>query len=104
LAAGLVRAVLPAATEPTGVAADRETTPVTHSGDAADDPGIWIDPVDPSRSVVIGNDKGGALNVYDLAGTRLQHLTGASSATSMCAPDSPSAPAPWTSLPSPTTA
>jgi myo-inositol-hexaphosphate 3-phosphohydrolase len=53
-----------------------ETTPVGHAGDAADDPAIWRDPVDPSRSVVIGNDKLGALEVYDLSGARIQRLTG----------------------------
>lgn len=53
-----------------------ETTPVGHSGDAADDPAIWRDPVDPSRSIVMGNDKKGALEVYDLSGARIQRLTG----------------------------
>jgi myo-inositol-hexaphosphate 3-phosphohydrolase len=52
------------------VAAGGETAPVGHSGDAADDPAIWVHPSDPSRSVVIGNDKQGALEVYDLVGTR----------------------------------
>jgi myo-inositol-hexaphosphate 3-phosphohydrolase/PKD repeat protein len=52
-----------------------ETTPVLHTGDAADDPAIWRDPIDPSRSIVIGNDKGGALEVYDLSGTRIQRFT-----------------------------
>ncbi len=53
-----------------------ETTPVSHSGDAADDPAIWRNAIDPSRSTVIGNDKGGALEVYDLSGARIQRLTG----------------------------
>jgi myo-inositol-hexaphosphate 3-phosphohydrolase len=53
-----------------------ETTPVSHTGDAADDPAIWRNPLDPSLSTVIGNDKGGALEVYDLAGARIQRLTG----------------------------
>lgn len=57
------------------VAAGGETAPVGHSGDAADDPAIWVHPSDPSRSVVIGNDKQGALEVYDLAGTRIQQIT-----------------------------
>ncbi len=56
------------------VAADGETVPVGTSGDSADDPAIWLDPADPSRSVVIGNDKGDALEVYDLAGNRLQRI------------------------------
>jgi myo-inositol-hexaphosphate 3-phosphohydrolase/PKD repeat protein len=53
-----------------------ETTPVSQSGDAADDPAIWRNPIDPSRSIVIGNDKGGALEVYDLSGARIQRFTG----------------------------
>jgi myo-inositol-hexaphosphate 3-phosphohydrolase len=57
------------------VAADGETAPVAHSGDAADDPAIWVHPDDPSRSVVVGNDKQGALEVYDLAGARIQQIT-----------------------------
>ena len=64
-----------AATQPVGDAtATVETEPVLSSGDAADDPAIWVHPTDPSRSVVIGNDKGGALEVYDLNGTRIQRI------------------------------
>jgi myo-inositol-hexaphosphate 3-phosphohydrolase/PKD repeat protein len=66
-----------AVTQPTGDATPTvETAPVSHSGDAADDPAIWRDPADPSRSIVIGNDKLGALEVYDLSGARIQRLTG----------------------------
>jgi 3-phytase len=49
-----------------------ETEPVDSYGDAADDPAIWVDERDPSRSVVIGTDKKLGLNVYDLKGKRLQ--------------------------------
>ncbi|MFI8362035.1 phytase [Streptomyces sp. NPDC085612] len=28
-----------------------ETAPVSHSGDAADDPAVWVHPTDPARSV-----------------------------------------------------
>ncbi len=64
-----------AATQPVGDAtATVETTPVLSSGDAADDPAIWVHPTDPARSVVIGNDKGGALEVYDLSGARIQRI------------------------------
>ena len=70
-------AVADAVDQPVGDAqATVETTPVSHSGDAADDPAIWRNPIDPSRSTVIGNDKGGALEVYDLSGARIQRLTG----------------------------
>ncbi|MEU4659996.1 phytase [Streptomyces sp. NPDC023723] len=58
------------------VTATVETAPVSHSGDAADDPAIWVNPSDPARSAVIGTDKQGALEVYDLAGTRLQRVGG----------------------------
>lgn len=51
-----------------------ETEPTDSYGDAADDPAIWVDRRDPSRSVVIGTDKKLGLNVYDLKGKRLQVL------------------------------
>lgn len=51
-----------------------ETDPVTHTGDAADDPAIWIHPTNPTLSTIIGTDKKGGLVVYDLAGTQLQYL------------------------------
>ena len=51
-----------------------ETDPVAHSADAADDAAIWPHPTDPSQSVVIGNDKGGSLDVYDLQGHLLQRI------------------------------
>ena len=50
------------------VGATVETDPVRHSGDAADDPAIWIHPTDPSKSLIIGTDKQGGLGVYDLSG------------------------------------
>jgi 3-phytase len=46
-----------------------ETTPVSHSGDAADDAAIWVNPSDPARSTIIGTDKLGGIAVYDRAGT-----------------------------------
>ncbi|MBL9069707.1 MAG: phytase [Sphingopyxis sp.] len=51
-----------------------ETTPVETGGDAADDPAIWINPVDPAQSVVIGTQKQSGLYVYDLDGKVLQFL------------------------------
>jgi myo-inositol-hexaphosphate 3-phosphohydrolase len=61
------------------VAATAETDPVPNAGDAADDAAIWVHPTVPSRSTLIGTDKGGpdgvgGLAVYDLAGTQLQYL------------------------------
>lgn len=51
-----------------------ETHPVGHSEDAADDPAIWVHPTAPAQSVVIGTDKKGALEVYDLSGARIQRI------------------------------
>jgi len=56
------------------VSATVETEPVPHSGDAADDPAVWVDPADPSLSAVVATDKDGGLLVYDLAGRQLQYL------------------------------
>ncbi|MDQ3628318.1 MAG: phytase [Actinomycetota bacterium] len=63
------------AVTPVPVPADAETTPVRHTGDAADDPAIWVDPDDSSRSLVLGNDKRGALETYDLSGNVHQRIT-----------------------------
>lgn len=49
-----------------------ETASVGSSGDAADDPAIWIDPGDPSRSLIIGTDKKGGLHLYDMQGRIVQ--------------------------------
>jgi len=51
-----------------------ETPPVASSGDAADDPAIWVNPADPLLSLVIGTDKDHSLNVYGLDGQLLQTL------------------------------
>lgn len=53
---------------PVEVKAFDETTPVQETGDAADDPAIWVDPIDPENSLVLGTDKKGGLAVYDLQG------------------------------------
>lgn len=60
---------------PVLISSDAETVPVSHSGDAMDDPAVWVHPSDPSRSLVIGNDKGGALDTYDLDGSLVQRLS-----------------------------
>lgn len=56
------------------VTAQVETAPVPSSGDAADDPAIWIHPTDPRLSTIIGTDKKGGLAVYDLSGKLLQYV------------------------------
>ena len=53
-----------------------ETSPVANSGDAADDIAIWRNPLDPAASLVIGNDKLGALETYDLSGSLVQRFDG----------------------------
>lgn len=44
--------------------------------DDADDPAVWIHPTDPSKSVIIGTDKGvkGGLYVWDLHGKQIQYV------------------------------
>lgn len=56
------------AIETASIAAVRETAPVASSGDAADDPAVWRNPDDPSKSLIVATDKEWGLNVYDLAG------------------------------------
>ena len=53
-----------------------ETTPSDNTGDSVDDPAIWVDPDDPTRSVVIAADHGSVknLSVYDLSGQRIFKL------------------------------
>ena len=51
-----------------------ETTPVDSDGDAAGDVAVWVNPADPSASLVFGTDKRGALESYDLRGRRVQRL------------------------------
>lgn len=51
-----------------------ETQPVPHSGDAADDPAIWLHPSDPQQSTILGTDKQGGLAVYGLDGKQIQYL------------------------------
>ncbi|WP_022962562.1 phytase [Halopseudomonas pelagia] len=50
------------------------TDPVPTTGDAADDPAIWVNPAQPELSRVLGTDKRAGLGVYDLQGKELQFL------------------------------
>lgn len=59
------------------VPASAETTPGEHTGDSMDDPAIWVHPTSPAESLIIGNDKQGALEVYGLDGARRQRITSA---------------------------
>ncbi|QKE02609.1 phytase [Nocardioides marmotae] len=73
----------PAASAPVAAAPDpvalvasvRETVSVASAGDALDDPAVWVHPSDPARSLVLGNDKLGGLETYDLDGNLVQRLT-----------------------------
>jgi 3-phytase len=63
-----------AAPTPTLIPSSAETVPVASSGDAADDPTIWVNDADPAESRIIANDKKGALNMYRLDGTLVTSL------------------------------
>jgi 3-phytase len=49
-----------------------QTVPVPSSGDAADDPAIWIHPTDPERSLILGTNKNGGLHLYNMDGSEHQ--------------------------------
>lgn len=55
-------------TDPATLQAVRETAPVSTPGDAADDPAVWRNPVDPAKSLIVATDKEWGLGVYDLTG------------------------------------
>jgi myo-inositol-hexaphosphate 3-phosphohydrolase/PKD repeat protein len=57
---------------PVLVSSDRETAAGSHSGDSIDDPAVWVSPTSPASSLVIGNDKQGSLETYDLNGAPVQ--------------------------------
>lgn len=60
------------------VTASAETVPVgTVNEDAADDPAIWRNADDPSRSLIVGTDKKAGLHVYNLKGEQLSFMEGA---------------------------
>ncbi|WDM22341.1 phytase [Paenibacillus polymyxa] len=51
-----------------------ETEAVEDGEDAADDPAIWLNPVDPGKSRILATNKGGGILVYDLDGKQLQNM------------------------------
>ena len=71
LLAGCATTSTPVAVEAPMVAATAETDPVDTAADAADDPAIWRNAVDPAKSLVIGTDKKAGIHVYSLTGKRL---------------------------------
>jgi 3-phytase len=50
-----------------------ETQGVANRGDS-DDPAIWVDPKDPSQSLIVGTYKRGGLGVFKLSGELVQFL------------------------------
>ena len=56
------------------VSASRETKGMGANGDAADDPAIWVNPSDASKSLILGTNKDQGLYVYNLAGEELQRI------------------------------
>jgi len=78
-AAGLLAGVMAGpggAAPPTDMAtAAVETQPAESAGDTVDDITIWVHPTDRTRSLVIGANHGDStVEVYDLAGQRLQRI------------------------------
>ena len=53
------------------IEAVRETAPVASPGDAADDPAVWRNPIEPAKSLIVATDKEWGLHVYDLSGALL---------------------------------
>lgn len=64
----------PAPSDTIDINAIVETVPVPTPGDAADDPAIWVNAKDPSKSLVLGTNKQWGLHVYDLAGKEVQAI------------------------------
>ena len=56
------------------VHARAETTPVPHDDDAADDPAIWVNEASPEDSLILGTDKQGGLQIFDLYGNQIEYL------------------------------
>ena len=79
LATALLAMLAACATAPLGpmvsIPATRETAAVAQTGDAADDPAIWVAP-DPAQSLVLATQKQGGLYVFDLAGAIVQEIPG----------------------------
>lgn len=56
------------------IPAEVQTEGVPSTGDAADDPAIWHNTVQPSQSRILATDKQGGLQVNDLQGKAVQYL------------------------------
>jgi 3-phytase len=58
------------------VEATLETESAPATGDAADDPAIWIHPSDATKSLILGTNKAGGLLVFGMDGKRKQYIEG----------------------------
>jgi 3-phytase len=56
------------------VPASFETAPMSGSGDRADDPAVWYNSADPSRSLILATNKDEGVYVYGLDGAERQKL------------------------------
>jgi 3-phytase len=56
------------------VPALRETAGMGATGDAADDPAVWVHPTDPAKSLILGTNKDVGVYVYGLDGSEKQRL------------------------------
>ncbi len=63
----------PTATLPI-IEAQGQTVSMAQRGDSADDPALWVNPINPTLSRVFGTDKKQGLLSYDLQGNQLQFL------------------------------
>ena len=71
---GANKAAITARPKVATVTATVETAPAGSYGDAADDPAIWANPTDPSKSLVVATDKKAGLYLYDMQGKVVQFL------------------------------
>ncbi len=51
-----------------------QTAPMDRSGDAADDPAIWLHPQNPEQSLIFGTNKKWGLLIYNLEGEQVQAI------------------------------
>src|SRR6185295_5770431 len=58
----------------TPVPAAFETDPMAGDGDRADDPAIWVHPMDPAKSLILATNKDEGVYVYGIDGRERQKL------------------------------
>ena len=72
----IMTGAMSAADEPFVAHATAETESVPHQEDAADDPSIWLHPLEPEKSLLVLTDKKGGLMVCGLDGRKRQYIDG----------------------------